>query len=142
MALLRIHGFPTRGKVVSLDWVARKAERCVEKHRREDFRFGPPVRVDIGLYPGKLRLLTSHKPRLRILSWILLDGEKHPLGPPEEVPFELEPLSRNGRTLAWDALFRLAVLEHRYIAVFARWPDREHCDEMQRVTWTYHLRGL
>ena len=142
MALLKIHGFPQRGRVISVDWLARKDGRCVEKHRREDFRFGPPVRVDIGLYPGRLRLLTSHKPRLRIFSWILLDDQKHALGPPEEIPFELEPLARNGRTLAWDAVFRLAVVQDRYIAVFARWPDREGCEEMQRATWAYHIRGL
>jgi hypothetical protein len=128
--------------VVNVDWVTRRDGRCVEKHRSKDFRFGPAVRVDIGLYPGRLRLLTSHRPRLKILSWVLLDGSKKPLGPPEEIPFELEPLSRNGRTLAWDAVFRLLVVEHRYMAVFARWPDREGCDEMQRAAWTYHIRGL
>ncbi len=142
MALLRVHGFPQRGKVISLDWFSRKDGRCVEKERREEFKFGPPVRVDIGHYPGRLRLLTSHRPRLKILSWLLLDGDKKPLGVPEEIPFELEPLARDGRTLAWDAVFRMLVLEHRYIAVFARWPDREGCDEMQRATWTYHIKGL
>jgi len=142
LALLRIHGFPQRGRVISADWVARREAGCVEKERRKEMRFGPPVRVNIGLYPGRLRLLTRHRPRLRILSWILLDGEKRPVGSPEEIPFELEPLARNGRTLAWDAVFDLTVLEHRYIAVFARWPDRENCDQMQRVTWTYHIRGL
>jgi len=142
MALLRVHGMPYRGRMVEVDWVTRKDGGCVEKHRQRDLRFGPPARVDIGLYPGRLRLLTSHHPRLRILSWALLDGSKQPVGPPEEIPFELERLSRNGRTLAWDAVFRLFVVEHRYIGVFARWPDREGCDEMQRVTWTYHLRGV
>lgn len=142
MALLRIHGFPQRGRVIRVDWVRRENGRCVEKDRRQEFRFGPPVRVDIGLYGGRLRLLTAHRPRLRLLSWALLDGSKQPLGPPEEIAFELEPLSRGGRTLAWDAVFRLAVVQHRYIAAFARWPDREGCGEMQRASWTYHLRGI
>ena len=142
MALLRVNGFLQRGRVVNVDWVTRKDGRCVEKHRRQDLRFGPPVRVDIGAYPGRLRLLTSRRPRLKLLTWVLRDGSKKPLGPAEEIPFELEPLARNGRTLAWDAVFRLAVVQHRFIAAYARWPDREGCDEMQRATWTYHIRGL
>ena len=142
MALLRIRGFPERGRVVSVDWVHRKDGRCVERRREGDLRFGPATRVDLGAHPARLRLLTPRRPRLRIVTWILADDQRHPLGPAEEIPFELEPLARNGRTLAWDAVFSFLVLEHRYFAVFARWPDREGCDQMQRATWTYHVRGL
>ena len=142
-ALLRVGGFPWRGRVIRLDWVrAARDGRCVEKHRQRELTFGAPAPAEAGHYDVRLRLLTPHRPRLKIRSWALADSDRKPFGPPEAISYELERLSRGGRTLGWDAIFRVTVVQHRYLAVRGRWPDREGCDEKQRVLWTYHLRAL
>ena len=142
-ATLRVGGFPWRGRLINLDWVRRTDDgKCVERHRRRELIFGSPAPAEVGHYDVRLRLLSPRRPRLRIWSWALVDSERKPVGPPEVVSYELEPLSRQGRTLGWEAVFRVTVIQHRYLAVRARWPDREGCDETQRILWTHHLRAI
>lgn len=141
--LLRVAGFPQRPRVVRVDWVTREDGRCTRRERREELRFPHATAEGVGLQRGVVRFLTPRKPRnLRVFAWAALDPARQPVGPPEAIPVSLEPQKRNGRTVAWDGTFELAVVDQRYLLVRARWPDRDRCPGSQKAAWAFAIRGM
>jgi len=140
MAFLRM-GTLARGKLVELEWTAGSGRRCRVIDRQREFRFPQADHVEYGLHSGRLRFITPHRPRgVRILAWFAAEERRRPIGPPEELEYELHALRKKDRTVAWEAVFGLTVVNNRYLAVRARWPDRDGCSGTQKALWTFHVR--
>jgi hypothetical protein len=54
----------------------------------------------------------------------------------------LKRVVRDGRTVAWDAVFRVGQPGRDYYLVTeGHWKDREGCDDDQFAYWSFHVKA-
>jgi hypothetical protein len=69
-----------------------------------------------------------------------VDEEGFPVDEPQPLRRTLDPVVRGGRTVAWDARFRVRQPSRDYYLVTeGHWRDREGCDVDQYAFWSFHV---
>ena len=70
-----------------------------------------------------------------------VDEDDYPVGKPQVLRTTLDPVVRGGKTVAWDARFRVSQPSRDYYLVTeGHWRDREGCGGDQYAFWSFHLR--
>lgn len=72
-------------------------------------------------------------------AWRLENPRGGGLGLAEKVDYNLRPVRRGARIVAFDALFDAFVVGDYFIRVLAKWRDSEGCSGPQRAAWTFHV---
>lgn len=70
-----------------------------------------------------------------------VDEAGRPAGQRLRLRSHLEPVVRDGRTVAWDVAFSLARPDrHYYLIGGGRWQDRQGCGLDQYAYWSFHVK--
>jgi hypothetical protein len=101
--------------------------------------FGDPV-DHLPLHPVDVTLWKSQKPSdVRVQGYPVIAGG--PFGSAEDVPYELEPTGRGGRT-AWIVRIDPVFVGDYLVTIDARWRGRSQCALSQEASWSLSLQTL
>jgi hypothetical protein len=126
----------TGRKVGWSDWYS-SAGGGVCAHAHADYAFGFP-RVDDVAAGSKLKIRIHKAQKPRPFHVAEVDKEGTPRG---EMVVRLEPVVRSGKTVAWDAVFRVDRPDTRYrLLSEGYWNDREDCGGKQHAFWSFQVK--
>lgn len=100
----------------------------------------PEARAVAAGTPLRIRVHDARRPNpFEIVSYRRLDADGMPAGRGREIRRSLEPVVRDGRTVAWDARFRLNQPgRQHYLIADGHWKG---CDGIYDFAlWSFHLR--
>jgi hypothetical protein len=104
-------------------------------------RFPETDRVAAG---SKLRVRVSKAQRpdsFQVAAYRTVDEEGEPSGEGRLLKRSLEPVTVDGRTVAWDAVFSVNRPGRDYYLISeGRWQDSEGCQNEQFASWSFHVR--
>jgi hypothetical protein len=106
------------GNMSSFCWSGDGVGQCGDG----PYSFPPAVQVKAG-NSLRIRMRTSEQPRrFRIYRYHELDENGAPVGDAKRVPRDLRKVWRDGKLVAWDALFHLYTKDkHYYLSVDTVW---------------------
>ncbi len=98
------------------------------------------------IYPEKVRLRPDSRVRIRIHKEqqpkaALLQTSKTAEGNERRMPLFLQPVVRDGETVAWDVVFDVCHADrHYYLRVGGVWEDEEGGTSNQDAIWNFHIK--
>jgi len=103
-------------------------------------RFPETDRVAAG---SRLRVRVSKAQRpdsFQVAAYRTVDEEGEPSGEGRLLKRSLEPVTVDGRTVAWDAVFSVNRPGRDYYLISeGRWQDSEGCQNEQFASWSFHV---
>lgn len=129
-------------KVAESEWhYALGGGRCGGAHTDYAFRFPGADRV-AAKSALRVRIFKVQRPdSLKITAHRKVNEDDYPIGKPQVLKRTLSPVVRGGKTVAWDARFRVSQLSRDYYLVTeGHWRDREGCGGDQYAFWSFHVR--
>ena len=140
-ALFSAGGLSQRGALVEVTWTSPSGpEECVTQSGAGVSAYPSALPVPQGQITAAIRLRKQQKPKwLHVRAWREVDANGSPVGPIEKLAYQLEPVSRRNRTVAWLAQINPVVLEDLFIVVDAKWRDEDGCGELQSAGWAFHI---
>ena len=104
-------------------------------------RFPEADRVAAG---SKLRVRVSKAQRpdsFEVAAYRKVDEEGEPSGEGRLLKRSLKPVTVDGRTVAWDAVFSVNRPGRDYYLISeGRWQDSEGCQNEQFASWSFHVK--
>lgn len=121
---LRIADQRQGGGMVWAEWTRRTGRYCTVMHGDGLGTYPDPLTVAPGQHAARFLLRSPRKPRrVSITAWRAADPWGNPIGPGEELPFELEARAAgDGTVRAWRAAFSVAPPPDYYLDLYVRWP--------------------
>jgi hypothetical protein len=116
-------------------------DECLNVSTIYRMRFPETDRVAAG---SKLRVRVSKEQRpdsFEVAAYRTLDEEGEPSGEGRLLKRSLKPVTVDGRTVAWDAVFSVNRPDrHYYLVSEGRWQDSEGCGNEQFAYWSFHVK--
>jgi hypothetical protein len=82
----------------------------------------------------KVRIHLARRPNsFQVAAWRKVGADDYPDGQAQRLDTQMRRVQRNGKTVAWDALFTVEGTRHYYIDVFGKWPQGD-------ASWTFHVK--
>lgn len=139
---LRAAGDSQDGNGYHVWWTRADGDGCVTGEGVGPRAFPPPLVVPSDTDKARIRFAKKQRPsELSIVAWRALDPTGAPVGPEEDVQFELKAKHRGGERVAWVAVFAAPDAGHYYLQTFVTWEEREGCGGDQGGWWTHHLEA-
>lgn len=112
---------------------------CVNETVAYSYRFPEADKVASGS-KLRVRILNANRPdSFRLTAYRSIDADNIPTGTAQVLPRTLEPVFREGRRVAWDAVFSAEQPgRHYYLVAEGHWEDREGCGGDQYAFWSFH----
>lgn len=130
-------------RVEESNWVYPAGDGlCANENAVYRWRFPYTNRVLAGS-ELKVRIFKSQRPdSFEIAAYPELDKDGFPSGEGRLLNRDLERVVRDGKTVAWDAIFKVRRPDRDYYLVGeGHWKDREDCgDADQYASWSFHVR--
>lgn len=89
-----------------------------------------------------VRIFKAQRPdSFDVAAYPKADREGQPAGRALLLPVVLERVVKNGRTVAWDAVFSVNRPDrHYYLVTEGHWQDRQGCGNDQFAFWSFHVK--
>jgi hypothetical protein len=129
-----------RGRLFQWEWIyPADRGRCVTSAADGPLRFrGSPLAVGVGARRVNVKFHKRQRPKgnVDIASWSTVDPDGFPVGDPTYLPSKI--FSRGaGAQRRWLARFTVRAPKDAYLAVTARWRDRDGCGGTQSASWRF-----
>ena len=130
-------------RVTESNWVRPTNDGlCANKNAVYRWRFPETSRVAAGS-KLKVRIFKSQRPDyFEITAYPAVDEEGTPSGEGRLLNRDLERVVREGKTVAWDASFKVNRPDRDYYLVGeGHWKDQEGCGGVdQYASWSFHVK--
>ncbi len=89
-----------------------------------------------------VRIFKAQRPdSFEVVAFPRVDRDGNPAGRARTLPSTLERVVKDGRTVAWDAVFSVDRPDrHYYLVTEGHWQDREGCNADQFAFWSFHVK--
>lgn len=129
-------------KVEEYSWTSRADDgSCLTEQALLTYSYPAVDRVAPG---SKLRVRISKRERpeaFTIAAYRKVNADNFPAGRGRKLQRTLERVLRDGRTVAWDAVFRVkGPSRHYYLVADGHWRDSEGCGSDQFALWSFHVK--
>lgn len=130
-------------RVMESNWNQPSGDLCENESTVYRTRFPETDGVAAGTRL-RVRIFKAQRPdSFEIVAYRAVDAEGTPVGEGRLLNRALERVVRDGKTVAWDAVFSVKGADRdHYLVSEGHWRDREGCGRDQYAFWSFHVETL